>query len=724
MRLTLNPTAPISAATALSGGRVDALPYAKIFDAAGIGITVSEASGTDHFLVSANPAFCALTGYSLDEVIGQDCRMLQGALTDATKIAVISASLRRGEPARQTLLNYRKDGSTFWNEITIAPLRDEGGVVTGFVGFQSDVSDRIEGRRAIRTLERRLQTIADNLPGFIFQRRVSTEGATELTYCSPSLNRLLELPEGPITYEDFLNFVHPEDLEQLLDAVTISRDHLTHSNTTYRLVALSGREVWIRSYATVRATPDGEVVWDGCALDITSERQAQDRLVYLSNHDPISGLLNRGAFEATLARLMCGLDLARNRAVLCAVAVPEIRDIREALGVPVADALTQALARRLSTHVRSDDQVSRMNDTQFAVLAIQTDAQMEDPASKLFEEIRRPFRILGHVLNLNAYMGVALHSDAGIATPEMAGELIKRAEIALHEAVRHLQGGPVTYSREIDERVSTRVQLRHDFRHALALKQFSIHYQPLVDLSNLRIVGAEALLRWRHPTLGEQSPAVFIPLAEETGFIVPLGEWVMEKVMHQASEWDVPEFGSPRLAINVSGIQIQKSDFFSTVQRAIASSGVNPRQVELELTETCLIDASGEVAETIAKIRKLGISLAIDDFGTGYASYQNLKTLAVDKLKLDQGFVRNLGTDPAHITIVHSIITMAKSLGLDLVAEGIETIPQLEFLKQEGCSIGQGYLFAEPVTADEFEAYLTGRRTLRLSPNWSGAKSA
>jgi diguanylate cyclase (GGDEF)-like protein len=539
------------------------------------------------------------------------------------------------------------------------------------------------------------------------------DGKIEFIYCSPSLNRLLGVGEAPLTYDDFLRHIHPDDMDGVLNLVSESTKAGKEADLTYRLVSATGEEIWIRAFATPRADENGNLIWDGCGIDVTAERLVQSRLSYLADHDILTGLENRSCFVRSVAGEIERLADDGHQVNVFVVDIGEFKEIRDVFGASLGDALLQGVAERLRGFVGAKAHLARLGEAEFGFVERSCSKDARDAGSGLQGELARVFVVGDLELNIQPEVGVANCSgtDFGASDAARAAEdLVKRAGIALGKGRLNIHVAPIKYSAEIAERVSMRVTLRQSLHRALEQNQFQVYYQPLFDLNSRDVVGAEALVRWMHPELGLQRPDLFIPLAEESGLIIPLGAWVLDQAMRQARLWDTPEFGSPRISVNVSGIQLGQSDFYATVARSLKASGVKPSLIELELTEGFLIVLSSKTTDMLGAIRELGVSLSIDDFGTGYSSFEYLKTLPVDKLKIDQSLVRPIGVTENAGIIVRAIIEMARSLKLSVVCEGIETEQQLAFLRHQGCHIGQGYLFAKPMAADSFEVFLKQSR--------------
>lgn len=441
--------------------------------------------------------------------------------------------------------------------------------------------------------------------------------------------------------------------------------------------------------------------------DISDLRDTQNRLQSLVNHDPLTGLPNRPLVQDRLAQAAAFAERAGMHVALLLLDIDKFKEINELVGHSGGDELLCAVAARLRDCVRETDTVSRQGGDEFLiVLTGIADADAAMPfAEKLLERFLAPFQIGGEEVVCSVSIGVAVFPEDG-----------RDFETLLRKADRALRGAKAdghNTCRFFDARMNVEAgeghRLRQGLRRALDRNEFILHYQPQIDLDSGRVIGAEALIRWQHPELGLVPPARFIPVIEESGLIVPIGEWVLREACRQGVAWR--EAGLPELviAVNMSATQFRRDDIEQTVIRALADSGYDPALLELELTESILIGDTERVLDTVRRLKLLGLKLAIDDFGTGYSSFSYLKRFAVDKLKIDQSFIRDLQVDPEDAVIVRTIIQMARSLGLRTVAEGVETAEIAQRLRVFRCDEVQGYCFSRPLAADDFAQFLRER---------------
>jgi diguanylate cyclase (GGDEF)-like protein len=432
-------------------------------------------------------------------------------------------------------------------------------------------------------------------------------------------------------------------------------------------------------------------------------KQADEQIQYLAHFDALTGLPNRDQLHDRVQYAISLAQRSGESVALMFLDLDHFKDINDTLGHSVGDALLVALAKRLRSALRDEDTVSRMGGDEFSFLLYGVDGQgAATVAQKLLDAMELPFRIGVHDLNVTASIGIALYPDDG-ADMET---LFKNADAAMYRVKQQGRHGYRFFTAEMQLRSTRNLQLVNALRRALELGQFEVHYQPQVSLQDGRIVGAEALLRWTDGELGAVSPSEFIPLAEDSGLILPIGEWVLRHAARQAKTWMAQGQAPLVMAVNLSAVQFRHADLPSLVTRILDEEGLPPEYLELELTEgVAMHDPQGAIA-TMNNLHQRGVRMSIDDFGTGYSSLSHLKKFKIYKLKIDQSFVRDICTDPEDKAIVGAIIHMAKSLGLQTIAEGVETVGQLAYLREQGCDEMQGFYYSKPLAADAFEAFV------------------
>jgi len=435
------------------------------------------------------------------------------------------------------------------------------------------------------------------------------------------------------------------------------------------------------------------------ARDISERRQAQERLKHLAHYDGLTGLPNRSLFYQTLAQ---AVELAQEkswRIVVLFIALDRFKSINDTLGAALGDELLRQFSNRLVECVRLRDTVGRLGNDEFALILTMSRNQQEAVAvaNQVRETLRAPFDLRGHAATLTASIGIAMYPDDAL-DPET---LIKYANTAMGGAKQAGRDGYRFFTAGMNVQVLARLDLELALRHALEHEQFILYYQPKVDLRTGRISGVEALLRWRRPGYGLVAPAEFVPVLEDTGLIVRVGAWVIHAACRQIAEWRDSEVGPVHVAVNVSSRQFAEGDLEGEVTRALAQYQVAPELLELELTETALMSNAERTIVVLGKLKKIGVKVAIDDFGTGYSSLAYLQRFPIDKLKIDIAFVRNITSNPNDAAIALAIVSMAHSLKLSVVAEGVESRPQLEYLRRNRCDEIQGFYFSRALPALE-----------------------
>ena len=446
------------------------------------------------------------------------------------------------------------------------------------------------------------------------------------------------------------------------------------------------------------------------AIDITERKQAESRLRHIAHHDSLTRLPNRLLLQHRLQR-----ELARDRRggrlfALHFIDLDRFKEINDAFGHQFGDQLLHAVAGRLSHLTRESDTVARLGGDEFAIL--QTDLRDSDDAAALarqvVEVLSQPFGIESQTLTLSASIGITIYPRDG----SVLDELLRNADLAMYRAKSDGGAGFRFYCADMNQSVREAIRLEADLRQAVAENQFVLHFQPQVNVESGQIIGMEALLRWERPGVGLVKPGEFLSLAEETGLIMPINTWVLREACRQARAWRERGLPPLRLAINLSPVQFRRQNVYELVLQALDDTGIDPHYLELELTETILMENAEASVKTLRALQALGVTFAIDDFGTGYSSLSYVKNFPVDRLKIDQSFVRNLKTDPSDTAIVRAIINLGHSLAIQVVAEGVETREQFTQLAAEGCDEVQGYLFAPPLSAADFEALIVKDRAL------------
>ncbi len=445
---------------------------------------------------------------------------------------------------------------------------------------------------------------------------------------------------------------------------------------------------------------------------VRRERLLQTHLAHLARHDALTGLPNRALLHDRIASAIAAAEDSGRRLAVLFLDLDRFKHVNDSFGHGVGDWLLESVAGRLKACVQETDTVSRQGGDEFVILLSEVEGREEvaDAAGKILTAVSGTHRFGNHVLHVSASVGVAVYPEDGTDSET----LIKNADIAMFHAKDHGRDRVQFFSREMNARVVERQALEGGLRGALERGEFVLYYQPKIDLYNGSTIGAEALLRWRHPERGLIPPERFVPLAEDSGLIVPIGRWVLREACRQARAWQSAGLPPLPVAVNICAIELRNEGFLDAVRRTLLETALDPRLLELELTETVLMESGGATESVLRQLKAMGLGLAVDDFGTGYSSLSYLTQFPIDALKVDQSFVREIGTGgDGGSPIITAVISMARSLKHRVIAEGVETPEQLAFLRAQRCEEGQGFHFSRPLGADRFEELLKASANAR-----------
>lgn len=668
----------------------------------------------DGMIKTVNRATLNLLGYTEDELAG---RPIEFIFADDSPFKGIGPGV-----FESTYLS--KDRRKIPVLISGSVMRSAAGQIQGIISLAQDITERKKSEEALQESQRVLSTLMGNLPGMAYRSKsdqawtleFASQGALELTGYSPD-----DLIGSKRI--SFAQLIHPDDLNHVRTEIGTALKENRSFQLIYRIIDQSGKEKWVWEQGTGVYTPTGEpVALEGFIIDITERKLSEERLQYLAHHDALTGLPNRALF---LEHLRLALITAARHQRLVAVLFLDLdrfKLINDTLGHASGDLLLKAVAERLTASLRRSDTVARLQNHSNTVARLGGDeftllltdiAQTQDVpviVQRIANAFIAPFIVEGHELFVTPSIGISLYPNDG----ENAEKLLRNADMALYRAKDQGRNNYQFYLPEMNVKVSERLAMENHLRRALEREELLLHYQPQVDLNTGRIIGMEALVRWHRPDSGLVSPAKFIPLAEETGLIIPLGEWVLRAACAQNKAWQESGLPPIRIGVNLSGRQFQQKGLIETVRRALGETRLSAEYLELELTESILMQKVETITSALSELDAMGIQISIDDFGTGYSSLSYLKRFPISKLKVDRSFVNDITTDPDDAAITAAIITMAHSLKLKVVAEGVETADQLAFLKSLKCDGMQGYLFSRPLPSKEATELL--KKGTSLSP--------
>jgi len=677
----------------------------RLLDAVGESVIALDLEGR---VLYWNRAAEEMYGWTSEEAMGR--RLTKMVVSEDLQglAEEIMAEVREGRAWTGQLEVRRRDGTTFAVEGTDTPVFGEDGGLVCVIGVLRDITERKKAEERLREAEERYRTLVERVPAVTYVQQATAPGA--VTYVSPQMKELLGYEPEECTSDQghWLKVIHPEDLERVLEEDRRVNETGEPFSIEYRQFAKDGRIVWIRDEATLVRDGQGKAsYWLGVQTDVTERKILEDRLRHQAFHDALTDLPNRQLFMDRLGHALARTQRRQGRRVaVLFMDLNDFKSINDSLGHEAGDLLLVAVAERLKECLRPEDTLARFGGDEFVVLLEDVDGPEEAVrvAGRITEALREPFVMEDRELYVSASIGIAL----GQNRTESPEDLLRKADTAMYEAKPEAAPGYRVFDPVMHERVMGRLELENDLRRAMGAGEFVIHYQPIFDLGAGEVWGLEALLRWNHSEKGLLGPSEFVPVAEETGLIVPMGAWVLEEACRRTKEWQDRHDRNAPLAVivNLSPKQLLHPGCEETIREALAKSGLGSRALGLDVTESVFVGTREDSARALERIQALGVRIFIDDFGMGYSSLSYLKRLPADALKIDKAFVRGLGEDPEDTAIVRMMIDVAHTLGLEVVAEGVETWAQAALLAETGCDMAQGYHFAKPLPPDAVPGFL------------------
>nr|WP_232826134.1 PAS domain S-box protein [Cyanothece sp. BG0011] len=684
--------------------------YRQIVETATEGIWIIDQDNKTTFV---NQQMAQMLGYEIEEMMDKNLFDFVD-FKDNIRVQQKIQERRQGIAETHDFKFRCRDGKELWTIVSTNPLFDSQGNYLGSLGMITDISQRKKMEQALSESEQRLEGILTSIQDVVwsfdanFSRLIYLNPAAQITF-GFSLEKLSE------NSHLWLNLIHTDDQEIVQYHRQIVKE-IGHTEYKYRLVRNDGQIRWLSSRMRCVYDEKGDLIRiDGIDSDITEQKRAEEQLQYNATHDPLTNLPNRILF---MDRLEHAIERQKRYpkftfAVLF-LDLDEFKVINDSLGHAIGDQLLQEIARRLQDGLRGNDTLARLGGDEFTIL-LEDIEDIKDAikiAKRIHLDLTKPFILEEQSIFINTSIGIALSSSGY----EKASEILRDADTAMYRAKADGKACYAIFDRKMHERAVRRLQLETDLRIGINKQEFSLYYQPIISLENGDLMGFEALIRWHHPYKNLISPGQFIPIAEETGLIIPIGEWILKEACQQLKKWhkQFPNYSHLKVGVNLSSKQLKYTNLIDTIDQILKESQLDSKHLKVEITETLLMENLQAATEILLKIQERDIEICLDDFGTGYSSLSYLHRFPVNTLKIDRSFVMLMEPNNENSEIVRAIVSLAHILGLDIIAEGVETQLQLDQLRRLGCEQGQGYFFAKPLPPEEVE------NLLKNSPMWNG----
>jgi diguanylate cyclase (GGDEF)-like protein/PAS domain S-box-containing protein len=669
---------------------------ARLFDAlvehAPVGVFLTDAAGA---CLYANLRLCELTGVPFEQQLGYGWREALHPEDVARVAAAWEAAAEAGARLSHNQRFVRPDGSVTWVDMTAVPIRGAGGCATGWAGVCVDVTER-------RLSENRYRDLVEHARDAIY----AADPAGNLVSVNQAGVDMSGYSREELLGMNFLDLIAPEDAEVAMESMGRSLSGEDQDRIELRLIAKDGHQVYVDVTGRLVEEDGRPVRFEGIARDMTEQHALQEQLAHQAFHDPLTGLPNRALLLDRLGHALSAAGRAGTTVAAILLDLDDFKLVNDGLGHEAGDHLLGSIAPRLLKAVRDGDTVARLGGDEFALVieALEDEREVVTIAERIVFELNAPFTVGAATQRVTASLGVALaHPGDDPST------VLRNADTAMYSAKANNRGGFELFDDDMRAHVLRELGIKNALVEALHNEQLQVYYQPIVSLDDGRVLAAEALVRWCHPEWGWVQPNEFIPIAEASGLVLPLGEFVFAEAARQAAYWQArhPDVLPLGVFVNVSPRQLATADFAAFVRSTITDLGLDPTRLGLELTERAFADDRDEQTVTnLAALNAMGIRLSLDDFGTGYSALASLKRFPFTAIKIDRYFIRAIRTptDPAPIS--SAIVGLGRALGLTVVAEGVETDVQAHYLRRLGCHAAQGYLYARPQPADALTTYL------------------
>ena len=670
--------------------------YRTILDNTREGYFEADLEGNFTFV---NDAECHDLGYTREELIGMNYKQYTDE-TEAKKLFELSLEIfRTGEQINGFDGEFiKKDGTKGFNQVSFSLIKNQEGQPVGFRGLSRDITERKKMEETIRQSEERYRTIIEEMEEWYFEADLSGN----IIFFNEVFARGLGYSKDSLTGLNFRSFIKKEDSDSIYELYNqVFKTGQPARNFPYEFIQPDGTVISAEFSIFPKRDGAGLIVgFRGVGHDITERKLAEKRIQYLATHDALTDLPNRLMFSQLLNHTIQSARRFKRQFALFFIDLDRFKVINDTLGHEAGDQLLQEIAKTFKRVLREIDVIARMGGDEFVIL-IEEVSDLTDVtvvAQRILSAAMKPLVLMGQECRITASIGISMYPKD--AQDEQS--LMKNADLAMYLAKEEGKNNYQFYSPKMKSQSFERLSLETNLRHALERREFYLNYQAKLDFKTGGITGVEALLRWQNPDLGNVPPTRFIPMAEETGLIVPIGRWVLKTACAQNVAWQGQGLSTVCMAVNLSVRQLMDDALVPDIKAILKESGLAPNLLELEITESMLMQNPERVIRLLTEIKKMGVRLAIDDFGTGYSSLGQLKRFPIDTLKVDRSFIRDLSKNSDDRGITEAIIAMGKTLSLTVIAEGVETEEQEAFLRSHACDEMQGYYFSKPTPPDQF----------------------
>lgn len=647
-----------------------------------------------------NDSVCRVLGYPKEELMGMNNRHYTPDQEALKKVyQAYNQVYATGMPLKEFGWHItRKDGVRRYVEGSISLLKDSYGNPIGFRGITNDVTERKQSEEALRQSEEKYRNILENIQEAYFE--VDLGG--NFIFFNDSLCRVTGCSREELSGANYRQFSDEENSKNVFH--TFNKIYKTGEPTEgfdWRIIRKDGSKRYIESSVSLKKDSSGKPTgFKGVIRDITERKRIEQELNHMATHDALTGLPNRLMFSQLLNHAIQSAHRNSKQLAVFFIDLDRFKTINDSLGHDAGDKLLKEMALRFKQSLRTADVVGRLAGDEFIILIEDFNdlKQVETLAHKILATVIKPMVLMGEECRVTASIGISIYPKDG----EDEQSLMKNADVAMYFAKEEGKNNFQFYSKNIQSIANEKMSIETNLRRALERNEFFLNYQAKLDLKTGKITGVEALLRWQNPYLGSVTPLQFIPVAEETGLIIPIGRWVLKTACAQNAAWQKQGLPPVCMAVNISLRQLMDENLLSDIRCALRETGLASNRLELEITESMVMHNPARLIPLLAKIKEMGVRLAIDDFGTGYSSLAQLKNFPVDTLKVDRSFIRNIPQDAENKAITEAIINMGKTLSLVVVAEGVETQEEESFLKEKVCDEMQGFYFSRPIEPDRF----------------------